>query len=64
MNMFHEATTDTNKATIPTDPNIDQFPHNDELSSVSSLLSTSTANTCIPTKLAKAIPSIAFTKEQ
>eukprot|EP00957_Ditylum_brightwellii_P143538 10935420-Ditylum_brightwellii.AAC.1 len=63
MNMFHKAATDTNKATIPTNPNSGQFPHNDELGSVSSLSSMFTANTCIPTKLTEAIPNVAFTKE-
>eukprot|EP00957_Ditylum_brightwellii_P178579 13603312-Ditylum_brightwellii.AAC.1 len=64
MNIFHEADTDTNKATIPTKPNSGQFLHNDELSSVSSLSSISTANTCIPTKLTEVIPNVAFGKDQ
>eukprot|EP00957_Ditylum_brightwellii_P066561 5052328-Ditylum_brightwellii.AAC.1 len=62
MNMLHEAVTDFNKVTIPTNPNSGQFPYDDELSSVSSLSSTSTANTCIPIKLTEAIPNVAFTK--
>eukprot|EP00957_Ditylum_brightwellii_P143537 10935419-Ditylum_brightwellii.AAC.1 len=62
MNMFHEVATDANKATIPTVPNCGQFPQNDELSSVSSLPSMFTANTCIPTKLTEEIPNVAVTK--
>eukprot|EP00957_Ditylum_brightwellii_P025329 1916443-Ditylum_brightwellii.AAC.1 len=63
MHMFHEADTDMKKATIPSKPNTGQFPHNDELSSVSSLLSMSTANTSIPTNLTEAIPNVAFSKD-